>query len=568
MGSILFFIIAAGVSALFFFGGITTTSPQNIDVQVLAPSLVDGGKEATFEIIITNRNTTPLELADLVLDYPAGALDPTDPTQSLTHDRISIGTIGPGQQVKKTVSALLYGQEGVQETLQASLEYSISGSNAVFEKQGQASFTIGSAPVSITISAPGSVTAGDQFAMDITVRSNATSPVENVAIEGQYPFGFSVVSATPPGVAGNTLWRLGTLAPGASQTIHIVGTIDASDGDERVFTFLAGSNSDPTDTHVDVPFLTVPQTLTVEKPFVTGSITLNGQTGSAVSVSPGSTVQGTIRWQNNLTDAISNLELDLSVSGPAVDTSSISSQNGFYQSGNSTIIWSQDRDSELASVAPGATGSYNFSFNTLPPGAQGTLITNPTITLNLTVHATRQSDAGATGTVGSAASAQVTVASLLSLTAQSSRNSPVFVNTGPLPPRADTGSSYTVTWTLKNSANTVANTTVQTTLPPYVNFVSAQTGSGITYDTASRTVTWSLGDVKAGVGYTSAAEQASFQVMLIPSDSQVGTVPSLTGPTAATGQDRYAQVQVGANVDGPTTQAVDVSPAMDTVVAK
>ncbi len=94
MGSILFFIIAAGVSALFFFGGITTTSPQNIDVQVLAPSLVDGGKEATFEIIITNRNTTPLELADLVLDYPAGALDPTDPTQSLTHDRISIGTIG------------------------------------------------------------------------------------------------------------------------------------------------------------------------------------------------------------------------------------------------------------------------------------------------------------------------------------------------------------------------------------------------------------------------------------------------------------------------------------------
>ncbi len=129
------------------------------------------------------------------------------------------------------------------------------------------------------------------------------------------------------------------------------------------------------------------------------------------------------------------------------------------------------------------------------------------------MHATRLSDAGATGTVGSAASAQVTVASLLSLTAQSSRNLPGVPSIQvPCLRAADTGSSYTVHVDAQGTPpNTVANTTVQTTLPPYVNFVSAQTGSGITYDTASRTVTWSLGDVKAGVGYTSAAEQASFR---------------------------------------------------------
>ena len=566
-GSILFFIIAAGVSALLFYGGVNTTSPQNIDVQVLAPSLVDGGKEATFEIIITNRNTAPLQLADLVLDYPDGALDPTDPTKSLTHDRISIGTINSGQQIKKTVSALLYGQEGTQETLTASLEYSVAGSNAIFEKQGQTSFTIGSAPVSVSISSPSSVTAGDQFAMDITVRSNATSPVENVAIEGQYPFGFSVLSATPTGVAGNTLWRLGTLSPGSSQTIHIVGTIDASDGDQRVFRFLAGSNSDPTDTHVDVPFLTVPQTLTVERPFITGSIAVNGQSGNNISVSAGSTLQGTVTWQNNLTDAVSNLELDLSFDGPAVDKSTINSANGFYQSSNSTLVWSQDREATLASVAPGATGTYNFSFNTLPAAAQGTLITNPTITLNLTVHATRQSG-GSSDTVSSVATTQLVVASLLSLTAQSSRTSGGFINTGPLPPRAETGSSYTITWTLKNSANTVANTTVQAVLPSYVNFIAAQAGSGVTYDSGSRTVTWSLGDMKPGVGYTSSAAQAAFQVMFIPSASQVGTAPTLTGPTAASGQDRYAQVQVGADADAPTTHAIDIGAGMDTVQAK
>jgi len=567
-GSVAFFVLAVGIAGLLFYGGINTTSPQNIDVQVLAPSLIDGGKEATFEIIVTNRNTTPLELADLVIDYPDGARDATDPTKALTHDRISIGTIKSGEQVKRTISALLYGQEGAQESIGASLEYSVSGSNAVFEKQGQALFTIGSAPVSVSVEAPSQVIAGDQFAMDITVRSNTTAPVENVTIEAQYPFGFSVVNTTPSAAAGGTLWRLGTLQPGATQTLHIVGTIDAADGDQRVFRFLAGSNSDPTDTHVDVPFLTVPQTLSVEKPFITGTISVEGKTGQNIAVAAGGPLQGEVTWQNNLSDSISNLDLELSFSGPAVDKTSITSQNGFYQSSNSTIIWTQDRDPTLASVAPGATGTYQFSFATLPPAAQGTLITNPTITLNLTVRATRQGSTGTPDTVSSAASAQLVLASALSLTAQSIRSSGAFTNTGPVPPRAETATTYTVTWTIKNSANTVANTTVQATLPPYVSFVAAQTGSGITYDSGSRTVLWSLGDVKAGAGYTAAARQASFQVALTPSASQVGSAPALTGPTAASGQDRFAQVQVGANADGPTTRTADGASGMDIVQPK
>ncbi|HVV38728.1 MAG TPA: hypothetical protein VHD31_00145 [Candidatus Paceibacterota bacterium] len=566
-GSILFFIIAAGISALLFYGGVNTTSPQNIDVEVIAPSLIDGGKEADFEVIITNRNTTSLELADLVIDYPDGARSAADPTKSLTHDRISIGTITSGEQVKKTFSALLYGQEGAQEAIAARLEYSVSGSNAVFEKQGQALFTIGSAPVSVSIDAPSKVIAGDSFGIDITVRSNATTPVDNVTIEAQYPFGFSVSNTNPAAAAGGTLWRFGTLAPGTTKVIHITGSIDAADGDERVFRFLAGSNSDPTDTHVRVPFLTVPQTLSVEHPFITGSVSIEGKTGQNISVSAGGTLQGQVSWQNNLSDSISDLQLELSFSGPSVDKNSINSQSGFYQSSNNTIVWTKDRDASLGTVAPGATGTFQFSFATLPPAAQGTLITNPTITLNLTVRATRQNDNGVPDTIASAASAKLVLASALSLTAQSSRSG-VFNNTGPVPPRVEQTTTYGITWTVKNSANTVANTSVQTVLPPYVTFVAAQSGSGVTYDPGSRTVTWNIGDIKAGVGYSTAARQASFQVAISPSSSQVGTIPALTGPTSASGQDRYAQVQVGANVDGPTTHTIDGSAGMDTVVAK
>lgn len=568
IGSIAFFVVAAGAAAALFFGGVNTTSPQNISIEITAPSLVDGGKEATFDIAVINRNTTSLNLADLVIDYPDGARSAVDPTQTLTHERFSVGTIESGGQIKHTVKALLYGQEGSQQKLVAHLEYTVAGSNAVFEKQAETTFTIGSAPVSFTIDAPERVIAGDDFSIDLTVRSNAATPVENVAVEAQYPFGFSVSNASPAAAAGGSLWRLGTLAPGASKKIHITGNITASDGDDRVFKFLVGSNADQTDVHIKVPFLTLPQTISVEKPFITGSITIEGKTGEAITVSPGKTLRGTVDWENNLSDSVSNLELSLSFSGPAIDKNSINAQSGFYQSSNSTIVWSKDREDTLESVAPGAMGSFQFSFATLPPGAAGVLITNPTVTLNLTVRAVRQGEGGVPETIASAAVAKVSLASQLSIDAESSHNSGAFTNSGPVPPRAEVPTSYTITWTAKNSANTVANTVAQTVLPAYVTFVTAQSGSGITYDAGSRTVRWNLGDVKAGVGYTSSPRQAAFQVTLIPSISQVDSVPALTGPTNITGQDRFAQVEVSSSAEVVSTHTTDGGTGMDVVQAK
>lgn len=557
LGSASFFILAAGAAAYMFFVGGNVISPQNIDMEVIAPSLIDGGKEASFQIIITNRNQVDLELVDLVVDYPQGTRSVSDSSQTLQHERQSIGVIKSGQQIKRTVSAIFYGQEGSQQTLKATIEYSVKNSNGVYERSSQADFTVGSSPVSLSIQSPSETTAGQQFSMDITVRSNATAPVTNVVIQGQYPFGFSVLSSQPQAEAGGTLWRLGTMAPGTTKIIHLTGSIDGQDGDERVFRFLAGSNADQTDTKIKVPFVTVPQTVTVNRSFITGTISVEGKTGKTISATAGSLLQGSIDWQNNLTDSVSDVELVLTLSGPALDKNTIAARNGFYQSADSSITWSKDQDGSLASVVPGGFGTVQFSFATLPPGANSVLITNPTITLTLTVRGVRQAQGGVSQTVSSAASLQVQLTSQLSLSAQSLHFTGPFTNSGPMPPRAEVATLYTILWTVKNSANTVANATVSTTLPPYVQFSAAQNGSGITYDEGSRTVRWALGDVKAGVGYTLAARQAAFQVVLIASTAQVNTVPILTNGATLSGTDRFAQVQVSAVAENPTTRVIE-----------
>lgn len=571
IGSVGFFALAAAAAAYMFFGGGNLISPQNIDIQIIAPSLVDSGKAQTFQFIITNRNSSALTLSDLVIEYPDGTRDPKDSTKTLQHERQSIGTISSGQQIKRTATAVLYGQEGTPQKLQATLEYSVANSNAVFQKQVDVSFLVGSSPVSLSIDAPSEAIANEPFAIDVTVANNSTTAIDNVVVQSQYPFGYSFASATPKPLAGGNFWRIGSLAPGGSQSLHVTGSLDGADGDARVFRFIVGSNADQTDTTIKVPLLTVPQTLTVRKPFISGTIAINGQTGKNVAVSGGQTVQGSIEWQNNLTSSIANVQLTVYLSGPALDKDSVTSASGFYQSQNSSITWSPSQDSSLSSVAPGGGGTLQFSFATLPAGANNVLITNPTVTVNLTVTGTRvdSSGGGVPQTVSSAAQTQVSIASAATITAQALHFSGPFVNSGPMPPRAESDTSYSIVWTVKNASSELANTTVQTVLPPYVRYVSGN--SGVSYDSGSRTVTWNVGNLKAGVGYTTPAQTAAFKVMLTPSAAQVGSAPMLTGDAVFQGQDRFAQVAVQSSVQPPTTQLVGdagFQSGMEIVVSK
>ncbi|MEI7719634.1 MAG: hypothetical protein WCI89_00260 [bacterium] len=552
--SALFFVGAMGVAAYMFFFGGNTISPQNIDMQIVAPSVIDGGKPTTFQILINNRNQVPLQMVDLLLDYPQTTRDPADQSQALVHARQSLGTVFSGQALKRTASAIFYGQEGASQKVLATLQYNIPGSNAIFTKQTELDFIVGSSPVSLVVSMPSEAIANQQFGSDVTITNNSNAPIHDTVLEGQYPFGFAAMQATPAADVGQNFWRLGTLESGASKTIHLDGSIDGQDGDQRVFTFLVGSDSDVTDTHVKTPFLSVPQTLTVHQSFITAHIAINGVVAKTVAVSAGQVVQGAVTWQNNLPDTVSNLQLVLSLAGPMLDAGSIQTSSGFYQSANSTITWSKDQLDVLAHVPPGGSGSFPFSFSVLSPGAGGTVYTNPTINLNVAVSGTRQGgDAGVPQTVSSAATTQVSVSSALALAASATHYSGSFQNTGPMPPVAEQTTSYTVVWTIRNSSNSIGGAAVSATLPPYVQFRQADGMSGITYDKSSRTVSWNIGNIKAGVGYSAPALTGSFQVNLSPSASQVGQAPALTSDVTLVGQDRFAQVGVNAQASAPTT---------------
>ncbi len=554
LGAVLFFVAAIGVAGYTFLRGGNTVSADKITMHILGPSLIDGGKEATFEITIENHNAATLTLADLVVDYPDGTRRVDNLSVSLPSERISFGTIRPGQSLKQTVRAALFGAEGSSTPIKATLEYHVEGSNAIFVKEAETAVIIGSSPVAVVVDGPDEIVSGQPLTFTLSVHSNAQVAVKDVTVEGQYPFGFSVSSASPETSGGDSLWRLGNLNPGEDKKITITGMLNGQDNEVRVFRFLVGSESDKTAAHISVPYLSVPHSLSIKRPFIGAELTLNGDGSKTVNITPGATVDGRITWTNNLDTDISDMEIDAKITGQVLDRASVIPSRGFYRSIDSVIVWSKDEDKSFASVAPGATGTLDFSFT---PKAQsaGSIVTNPQIDITVSVKAKRVSEGNVPQDITSAFSRSVRVGSALSLSAAAFHTTGPQKNAGSIPAKVNQETTYTIILTAKNPANTISDARAVMTLPAYMRYIGEvlPAGRDVTYDDKSRTILWDIGDVKAGAGYSSAATQVAFKVGLTPSISQVNTAPNLTGSITITGNDRFTGSVVQASVDAPTT---------------
>lgn len=553
-GALLFFVIAVGIAVYTFMYGGNTVSSSNIEISILGPSLLDGGKEASFEISILNRNAAPLQLADLVVEYPEGTRSAEDQTVALPSERFSLGAIEPGDRVKQTVRAVLFGEQGAQRRILVTLEYRVAGSNAIFIKEQELNVLLGASPVSVTVEGPDEAVSGQEIVFTVAIRSNAQATINDVALEAQYPFGFTVTGADPETSVGESLWQLGALDPGQEKKVAIVGLLEGQDNEERVFRFMAGSEADQTAARIAVPYLTVPKSLTLKRPFVGGTLTINGDESKTVVVDPGSTVRGTIAWKNNLDTEIEDLAIEAKLSGQALDRGSVIASRGFYRSLDSTIVWNKDDDPSLARVAPGESGEVEFSF-TARGSSGSTVITNPEMTVSVSVGGRRVSQGSVPETISSVFSKTIRVGSALSMVTRARHFSGPVQNSGPMPPRADQETTYGVTWSVRNPSNTISNGKASATLPSYVRYLGATSPSSeqVAYDERSRTVTWNLGDVKAGAGFGSAAREVSFKVGITPSTSQVGSVPALTGRVVLTGDDRFTGSRVSVEGNPVTT---------------
>lgn len=538
--SIIFFIGAGAIASLLIFSGNNTVSTSNVSVTVTGPTAIRAGEEVTLQVVITNRNSVPMELTDMLVEFPTGTRSPKDVSIDLPRVRESLGTIDPGSSVNRTVKAVLFGEAGIPVAVTAKAEYRVPSSNAVFQTESTYRAAISQSPASITIERLKEVVSGQSTEMTITVTSNAPENLTGMLLVATYPPGFKFESSTPKPYAGSAVWDLGDIEPKGQRTVSVRGSFTGEDGDDRVIHFTTGTKKKNDPGTIAAPLATTDATIAVAKPFVSVDLTLNGESKPVVLGTRGEIVQVEVQWANNLPVRVQNVEIAVKLNGSILNRNLVRTGQGFYRSSDNTMLFSKETDQRLADLEPGASGVSTFEFATLPPG-QGAF-QSPQVALTATVKANRSSEGGVTDVVTSSATATLQLETDLALTTTLTRLA------GPLPPQVDKETTYTTTWILQNSANAIANTKVTAVLPAYVVWKGNAMTGDVTYNDTTRTITWTIGDMSASV-----TKSTSFQIGFTPSVSQANLLPALLTNVTVQAFDRFVRADIVRQMQTITT---------------
>lgn len=550
--SLVFFVMTLGYASYVFFIGGNTVSNNNIDISILGNNFTAGGEELSLIVGVTNRNNSALLLADLVIEYPKSSSNrETALSAGNERSRLSLGTIPVGAIRNENLKLVLFGEQGSVKPIKISLEYRIEGSNAIFVKEKFYDVTINSTPLNLSIDAPDTISPNQDITFKVKETLNATKPSPKILLKLDYPVGFVFISSTPTPSLGNNIWNLGDLAPGAERNISITGKIiDAVDGEEKNFHISSGSQAEGDKSMIGVVFNSVSHIVTIKKPFIEANLSINGVSQREYAIDTKTPILGQIEWTNNLDTKVNDLKIIAKISGNAVNRKTIDADRGFYDSATDTITWDKSSQNQFGEINPGDSGYVSFSLATLPlfSAAEG-MLASPLINIEVSISGKQLVQAYETTDLNNFQSGVIRIISDVGFAAKALYYSGPFVNQGPIPPKVEEETTYTIVWSVSNTTNNISKGIVRSSLPAWVRFIGpiSPPEEDLIYNPATKELIWNIGNLLKGTGILGSSRSVSFQIGFSPSFSQINTIPIIINDATLTGYDDFAKVEVRVN---------------------
>lgn len=553
--SLFFFGFALAYGAYMFLVEGNTVSNDNIDISILGNTFTAGGEELPLQVGISNRNNSPLELVDLIVEYPKSSENGL--VTETERIRVSLGTIAAGAVRSESVKIVLFGEQGSVRPIKISIEYRVEGSNAIFVKDKFYDVTINSTPINISVEAPLTASPNQDISFNIKTTLNATRAAERVLLKVDYPLGFQFTEAEPAPSFGNNVWDLGDLPPLGEKNISIDGKmLEVFDGEEKTFRIYSGSQSATDKYAIGTLFNSLNQTVTIERSLVAATLYINGEAKREYAVPGNNQIRAEIRYANNTVASVRDFQIRARLTGSGLSEATINAERGFYNSATDTITWDKSSVRNLSELGPGESGSVSFSFSPLASYSQDGLLQAPAVNVEVEVLGRQDISGYEPALLGNKESSTIKIISDVGLAARALYFSGAFPNTGPIPPKAEEMTSYTIVWSLSNTSNNISRAEVRATLPAWVTFGNkiSPGNENLVWNENTKEIIWYAGNIPKGAGITGAGREVSFMVVLTPSLSQVGSAPTLVNDAVLTGRDDFANVNIRVNKGSLTTR--------------
>lgn len=504
-------VVALSFTAWRVLSSRNVVSAENIDLTLEGKTYVDGGEVTPFSITVLNRNTVSLENAVLTLSYEKGT-GSSDAEQKV-YEKRDLGTLDPNALKKEDMTIVLYGAEADTRDISVKLEYKVAGQNGVFNKVATTQVVLKTPPLGIRIDGPESLVQGQEAVYTISIHNNTQADIARSIVMATIPTTFTVVRSEPKTDVRGYGWNIDNVPQGASTTIKLFGSFSGEPGETSTIKALVGSAGESFG-QVGVVYSQDAHSVGITPPLLALSTKLETDRGSAETLRYGDKATLHVYYENKSKETLRNVAVKVFVGGDAPIVSGITSQTGYYNSLIRTVTWNTATSPELASLAPGARGELLMYVPVISRGNNA-----PKLSLTLDGVATVES----TDDTSTRITRSFVVQGSAGFTAWTTYQNPSFTNTGPLPPKANTETTYGVHMVV-SAQNALSNTKASFILPAYVSFTGTySSGANVTYDSKTRTVAWNIGALQA-----SQVATADIQVSVRPSQSHVGQTPPVT----------------------------------------
>ncbi len=529
-------VVMAGTSLYLYFGN-NQISSKNINITLAGALTTGGGETYPLEATIQNNNEVPIESAVLIVNFPSGTKSGEDSSKDMLEERIPLDHLNAGETVKVPIKAIIFGEENQEHEIHSTIEYRLGDSNGTFYKEADPlKLKIISSPLVIRVESLEKVSAGQDTKMVVTIQSNASTPLKDLLITAEYPNNFDFTSATPEPSYRENAWLIKELLPEQSTKITLIGSIVGNENEKSQVKFAAGTPQQGNQFMIGSTLANAVAEFTIEEPFIDVGLNINSMEGEVVTLATGETVSVAIKVRNTLSDTLYDMKVEAVIAGNILVSENVDVTRGYYDATTNTIRFEPSGDPSLVQVPAGETREFNFEIK------PNTVTETPSFTVTANTYARRVSESRANEELVGTAKSEVKFTSSVAVARQLGRGTAGFAESGPIPPVADTSTTYTILLDASAGGNDVTGGTLTAALPQYVTWLNKTSGDGtITFNPVTKELTWAAGDIEAGK-----RKQIAFQVSLTPSQTQVGTVPALISTQRFRATDRFTGAVVRA----------------------
>jgi len=535
---ILLIIVVAGVGAFLYYRE-GMFSKEILRLEILGPETAKIGEEIEYTVQYKNNGNFVLENPKLTFILPENSLTEDDRTMLVK----GLEDIYPGNQGFVKVKARLFGKDGDFKNAKASLSYTPKNITAPFTSNTTFATKIDATPITLSFDLPTKAEQGKNLQFSINYFSNVDYPLENLSIKIDPAVGFEFVSTDPVSL-DNSEWKLKTLNKAQGGRISISGKVLAENNQNLNFLAKIGMWQNGS-------FVVIKETsiqVQIIQPLLFVSQQINGSANYVAS--PGEILHYQIFFKNIGNTPFDNLFMIAKLESQALDMSTIQTENGGQiQGDDNMIVWDHSQVDALRKLNVQQEGQVSFSVKVksdwvpLATDVNSTTITNSVNISQITQKFTIKLSSG------------------LVISQKAYYKNSDITNSGLIPPKVGKTTTYTINWEIKNYFSDTKNVKVRAVLPQGVSLTGLimpqDELSNFSFDSQSREIVWSAGDILAGTGVNGDPVTLSFQVSLTPTVLQKGTVAPLIGKAQISGENQFTNTTITAQDPAVDTSLPD-----------